>query len=136
MESRREALRYHFKILFIIMICFLLEGLSGTVLAENGCLLEVTDWKPRTEIVSFRPTIYVTFRSQCGAEIDVNSAKIWINDAPIDPTVSGSGSQVMVSFTPDYDMKEEADHNVKMQIKDINGVVGEKTWFFWIPMVY
>jgi hypothetical protein len=106
---------------------------SSTV---SSCPLEIIDWKPKGFSATARPEISATIKSQCGTNIDKASIKMLVDDSPITPTIEGSGSEVTVSYTPSSLLEEEADHSVLIAAKDLNKVLVENEWVFWVDLIY
>ncbi|MBW1860954.1 MAG: hypothetical protein JRJ02_01090 [Deltaproteobacteria bacterium] len=124
-----------FTSLFFLIMSIVIGGNPG--LCEEKCPLVVTDLSPKSEAHSTRPTITTTFRSTCGSDIDQSTIEIHLNgSSPLPHTVTGSGSEVTVSYTPEFPFEEDALHTVTVRAQDVNGVLVEKTWDFSLPFIY
>jgi hypothetical protein len=117
----------------------MLDGLSGLAGAGGeapACPLDVTAWQPKGSASSAQPTISATFRSQCGAAIDISSIEMYVDTLPVTPTVSGSGSEVTITYVPEsplMDWEQNSNHPVDVRVQDVNGTQGEKYWSFFVP---
>jgi hypothetical protein len=116
------------------------EGRQGGTLqaqaATESCDPEFTDWKPRGFSETARPNIYIVAKSPCGAEIDISSVEMLVDDSPVEPTVEGTGSEVTFRYTPTSLLEEEADHSVMIRLKGKDGKVVENEWVFWVDLIY
>ena len=121
--------------LFFLLIFYGLGINSG--MCEDKCPLVITDWSPKSEADSTTPIITTTFSSTCGSNIDKSTIEIRLNDSsPLPHKVTGSGSKVTVSYTPDSPFEEDALHTVTVRAQDANGKLVEKTWDFSLPFIY
>jgi len=77
-------------------------------------------------------TITATFMSSCGANIDESSIVMIVHGNAVTPTITGSGSQVIVTYTPPTALEKDRTYQVTVTAQDVNGNVGEKTWGFYI----
>ena len=100
------------------------------------CALEVPEWAPRGSARTARPEITATFRSSCGAAIDIGSVRMTVDDKPVMPSTKGSAADVTVRYVPGSALLQEEDHTVTVQAQDANGVKGERTWTFHVPDTY
>jgi hypothetical protein len=107
----------------------MLDALPGLVGTPSGqCTFEVTNWEP-TETIQYRVPITATFKSTCGVNIDITSIKVFLNDSPVTPVVSGSGSEITVTYTPVIPLKNDI-YTVTVRGQDVNGQTAEKMWVF------
>ena len=115
----------------------LADGLPALA-APSECTLDVTDWSPITEHVTSRyPTITATFKSSCGANINLSSIEMRVDGSPVALTVIGSGSEIRITYTPTLPLYGYANVvEVTVRARDVNGVIGELTWQFEIPYFY
>ncbi|MBW1766902.1 MAG: hypothetical protein JRJ65_07615 [Deltaproteobacteria bacterium] len=97
--------------------------------------LIVTDWQPKGFAEERRPAISATFSSESNVAIDISSIEMFLNDSPVKPTVTGSGSEVTVTYIP-LKLAEDTVHKVRIRARDVKGEVAEKTWTIYIPLVY
>lgn len=92
---------------------------------------------PTGTISSKRPTISATIKSPSPYNRDINTSNIEmkLDGGIVSHTVSGSGSVVDMSYTPDYDLSE-GPHNVKVEAFDIEDISScPQEWTFNIENV-
>ncbi len=109
---------------------------TALVFGSQNCALEVPEWAPRGSARSARPEISVTFRSTCGASINLESIRMTVDDKPVEPIAKGAAAEVTVRYVPTSALLQEEDHTVTVQAQDVNGVKGERTWTFHVPDTY
>ena len=119
----------------------MLDGLPGLASAGGApaCSFAATAWQPMGIAPHARPTISATFKSQCGAEIDISSLEMYLDYEKVTPTVSGSGSEVTITYEPPADLvdwEQDATHSVRVLVQDVYGTEGEKSWDFVVLPAY
>jgi hypothetical protein len=55
---------------------------------------------------------------------------------PVTPTVTGSGSEVIVTYRPATDLENLTTFTVEVSAEDVNGVYGEAEWDFETGFFY
>ena len=125
-------------LLLISAICK--EGSSGTINTPVGeiqtCPLEVIDWQPAGVIEDNFPTISATFKSDCSTDIDLSSLEMLFQDSPVSFAISGSSSEVTITYIPDSELTMDVRYRVIVRAKDVNGYMAEKTWRYYLPFHY
>jgi hypothetical protein len=61
---------------------------------------------------------------------------MYVDTLPVTPTVSGSGSEVTITYVPEsplMDWEQNSNHPVDVRVQDVNGTQGEKYWSFFVP---
>ena len=105
-------------------------------LCEEKCPLVVTDWTPKGTIEYGRPTISAHFKSECGIDIDISSIEMLLEGSPVPFKVSGKGSEVTVSYTPEEDQEMDIRYPVTVRARDVKGNKVEKKWRYYHPFHY
>jgi hypothetical protein len=105
-------------------------------LSEEKCPLEVVDWSPQGTIEDQNPTISATFRSACGANIEVSSIQMLLEGSPVSHALNGSGSEVTATYTPESELTMDVRYKVTVSARDVNGSAVEKKWLFYLPFHY
>jgi hypothetical protein len=98
--------------------------------------LDVTDMQPEGDIEDLRPIISATVSSPCDDDIDIDSIEMSLDGNPVTPTVTGSGSEVIVTYRPATDLENLTTFTVEVSAEDVNGVSGETEWDFETGFFY
>lgn len=127
---------------FVSIVCIsafmAVSGIIGLPVhsAAEECPIEVTEINPDGFAETTRPTLSAKLTSKCGNDIDTGSVELLLNDEVFPVEISGSGSKITVSFTPDWNLAQESDHFVMVRAKDKKGNTVEKEWSFWLGLIY
>jgi hypothetical protein len=78
----------------------------------------------------------VTFSSTCGAAIDLASIRMTVDEEDVTAIAEGTGSKVVVVYTPASALVEEEDHTIVVKARDVKGTAGEKSWTFHVGDTY
>jgi hypothetical protein len=80
-----------------------------------------------------RPTISANIKSSCSnVDIEKSTIRMVLDGSVVRHTLQGNGSEVQVSYTPNYDLNE-GEHTVTVSVFAVNGVsTAEKSWTFVI----
>ena len=114
----------------LLVVCATESSKAGE--KDKTCSPEITDWSPKIEeIYTRRPIITVTFRSDCGTNIDISSIKMIVDKEEAYPEISGGGSEVKIAFQPYLELSYDC--TVTVSVQDVNGQKVEKTWMFEVP---
>jgi hypothetical protein len=103
---------------------------------DQGCAPELTDWGPTEDSPENRPTITATISSPCGDAIDPSSIEMYVDDSLVSHELSGSGSEVTVSYMPFLEFPMETWHTVTVQARDASGESVEHSWEFYVCHYY
>jgi hypothetical protein len=123
------------------------DKIVGATFEAGGgnCNPAVTAFQPVEEAIIARPLISATITSSCGTAIDTASIVMEVDREVVPHTVEGSGSQVVVSYTPTQILLENSFHEVDVTAQDVTGMplldedgqpTGTYNWVFWVPFVY
>ena len=124
-------------VLFVSIFFLISYGIGGEpALCEEKCPLEVIDWEPKGTIDYNFPTISATFRSACGAKIDLSSIQMFMGDSSFDFEVEAIDSEVTISHIIDLELEMDNRYVIRVRATDVNGEEAEMSWRFYLPFHY